>query len=73
MLIEQQDEQKHVQPAKRRPINMQKRVEMLGECLLRNQKSKNMYNQLKSGQRQARTEGNPKEVLIQQPEVHKHA
>ena len=44
VLIELPDEQKHVQPAKARPINKQKRREMLRECLLGNQKPKNMHN-----------------------------
>ena len=49
VVIEQQ-EQKHIQPAKGRPVNKYKRMEMLKECLFSHQKCKNMHNQLKRGQ-----------------------
>ena len=50
VLIEQSEAQKHAQPAKGWPINKEKQIQMLKECLLSNQKRKNMHNQLKDGQ-----------------------
>ena len=41
VLIEQSEVQKYPQPAKRRPINKQKRAETLKEYLLSYQKRKN--------------------------------
>ena len=47
VLIEQQEEQKHIEPAKGRPVNKHKHMETLKWCLLSGQKCKNMHNQLK--------------------------
>ena len=40
VLIEQQEEQKHIQPAKGRPMNKHKCMETLKEWLFSNQKRK---------------------------------
>ena len=42
VFIEQPGGQKHAQPAKGLPINKQKRIEMLEECLLSNHKQKHV-------------------------------
>ena len=47
VLIEQQEGQKHIEPAKGRPENKDKHMETLKECLFSYQKRKNMHNQLK--------------------------
>ena len=50
VLIELTKTQKYAQPAKGWPMNEQKHLEILNECLLKKQKRKNMHNQLKDGQ-----------------------
>ena len=50
VLIEQPELRKHAHPAKGRPINKQKRMDTLKECLLTNKKPENMHNQLRDGQ-----------------------
>ena len=50
VLIEPSERERHAPPAKGLPMNKQKRIETLEECLLSNHNIKNMYNQLKDGQ-----------------------
>ena len=50
VLIEEQEEQKQMRPAKGRPVNKYKRMETLKECLFINQKCKNIHNHLKRDQ-----------------------
>ena len=63
VLIEQSKAHKQVQQAKGWPTNKEKRREMLKECLLSNQKRKNMHNQLKDGNKQEKTQTNAKGEL----------
>ena len=73
VVIEQLNAPKHAQTAKRWPISKQERRVTLIECLLINQKRKDMHNPPKDGQYTTKRQRNAKRVLIEHSKVQKHA